>query len=141
MTWSWRRKSVSPGPNFCSITTGMTKPARSVAEFRNSEAAVAVIHTKECHTLKPKFGVDVARERVALEAVVLNHGEVPGDDGLGDRGIGGCAVDQGCFRLQREAKSDVRRFGADGSEHRPDFVVVNHSDGVVRGCAPYRGIS
>ena len=67
-------------------------------------------------------------------------GEVPGDDRFGNRGIGGCAVDQGSFRLQRQAKRDVRGFGADGSEHRPDFVVVNHSDGVVRSRAPDCGI-
>ena len=51
---------------------GMAESARCVAEFQNSEAAIAVVHAQNRDSLQSEFGVDVARQRVALQAIVLN---------------------------------------------------------------------
>ncbi len=46
---------------------GMTQPPRSITEFENSEAAVAIVHAQDRNPLQAEFGVDVARQRVALQ--------------------------------------------------------------------------
>ena len=66
----------------------MPQAAGRVFEFQNSEAAIAVIHPKKRDSLQTEFRVDVARERVALDAVVLNHRVIPGNDCFWNRGIG-----------------------------------------------------
>src|SRR5207253_721084 len=72
--------------------------------------------------------------------IILNVGEVPGNDGFWDGGVGGGAVNDWRFGLQREAQGDVGRLRTDGTEDGPDLVLINHSNGIVRGRAPNCGI-
>lgn len=68
---------------------GVSKAAGSVAKFPHSEPAVPVIDPQKCDTLYTEFGVDVTRECVALDAVVLNDRVEPGNDRLRDRWVRG----------------------------------------------------
>ena len=86
--------------------------------------------------MKSELGVDVAGERVALHAIVLERGEIPRDDCLRDGGIGGGAVDHGNFGLQIHAKTDVGGVAAERAIHGPDFFVVGHLDDLVAGGSP-----
>ncbi len=138
MMRSARVKSVAPGMYFCSISTGWPSRRDGVLELEDAEAAVAVVDAQQRDLLQSEVGVDPARERVALHAIVLNGGEIPGNDGFGNRGVGGGAVDDRHFGFQRDAQRDVGGIGADRAQHRPDFVVVGHLDDFVAGCSPDR---
>ena len=118
----------------------VAEPARCVAELDNSKTAVAIVHPQNRDPLQAELSVNVARQRVALHAVILDVGEVPGDGGFGDGGIGGRAVHQRSFGFQRQAKGDVRGFRTNGAEHCPNLVVIDHPDRFVRGSSPNGGI-
>ena len=68
---------------------GMTETTRSISELQNAEAAVAIVDAEDGDALQAELSVDVAGERVALHAIVLKRGEIPGNDGLRNGGIGG----------------------------------------------------
>src|SRR6266581_1349588 len=50
----------------------MAETAGRIAELDNSEAPVAVVHAQQGDALESKLCVNVTREGVALQAVVLN---------------------------------------------------------------------
>src|SRR5579872_4915685 len=114
----------------------MSEAAGCIFELQHAEAAVTVIHTQNPDSLDAEFCVDMTGERVPLNAIVLNDGEVPGNAGLGNSGIGGGAVHDRRLGLESEAQRDVGSLGADGSEDRPNFVVIDQPNGFVRGSAP-----
>ena len=114
----------------------MTEAARGVFEFEYAKAAVAIVDAEQGDLLQADIGVDSAGEGVALYAIVLDGGEVPGNDGFGNGGIGGGAVDDGNFGFEGDAERDVGGISADGAEHGPDFVVVGEFHHFIAGCAP-----
>ena len=105
---------------------GVTKPARDIAELAHAKAAVTVVDPQHRHALEAEFGIDVARQRQALHAVILQVGEVPRNVCFGNGGIGRCRIDDGDLGAQRHAQCDVRGLGADRPEDRPVLVVVDH---------------
>src|SRR5208337_2319909 len=106
----------------------------------DSEAAVAIIYAQNRDPLQAEFGVNVARQRVTLQAVVLNVGEVPRDNSFWNRRISRGAVHQWRLCLQSNSQSNVGCIAADRSKHGPDLLVVNHFDDLIAGRAPHRGI-
>src|ERR1035438_8934930 len=69
------------------------QPARGVFELEHAKAAVAVVDAQQGDLLQPDIAVDAARQRVALHTIVLDGGEIPGNDGFRNGGVGGSAVD------------------------------------------------
>ncbi len=136
ITCSWRVKVVSSGSVFLLDHYRMAETPRRVAKLDDSEAAVPFVDAQQRDPLQPEIAVDAAGEGVALHAVVLNRGENPGNDGLGNGGVGGSAVDDGQFGPQRDAQCDMGGIAADRPEHRPDLVVVNHLHDLVARRAP-----
>ena len=116
----------------------MAQAAGGVAELDDAEAAVAVVDAQERYPGQAEIGVDAPCQRVALDAVVLNGGEIPGNDGLGNGRIGGGGVDDRHLRLEADPEPDVSGVAADRTEHGPDLFVVRHLDDLVAGCAPQR---
>src|SRR5579885_3045571 len=57
---------------------GMSEAARSIAEFDDAEASVAVVDSQKSDALETELCVDMAGEGVSLNAVVLNVGVIPG---------------------------------------------------------------
>src|ERR1700690_215652 len=82
----------------------------------------------------------MARQRVALHTVILEHDEKTGNDGFWDGGIAGRAVHQWSLGFQRQPEGDVGGFRTNRAEHCPNFVVINHPDSIVGGSAPDGGI-
>src|SRR5579871_1638102 len=118
----------------------MAKTPRGVPKLDHAEAAVTIVNAENRDALEAELGVDVAGERVALHAIVLERGEIPRDDCLGNGGISGGAVDHGNFGFQIHAKADVRGVAAERSVHGPDFFVVGHLDDLVTGGSPRCGV-
>src|SRR5581483_1354115 len=58
----------------------MAAAAGSIAELDHAKTAVAVIHPQQSNPFHAEFGVNVARQGIALHPVILNIGEVPGND-------------------------------------------------------------
>ena len=52
--------------------------------------------------------------------------------------VGGGAVDDRHFGLQRNPQRDVRGVAADGAEHGPDLIVIGHLDEFVARSSPGR---
>src|SRR5579872_1239836 len=66
---------------------GVPEAARCIFEFENSEATVAIVHSQQRNSFQTEFGVDVSRERITLQAIILNDGVIPGNDRLGNRRV------------------------------------------------------
>src|SRR5436305_1555007 len=116
----------------------MSEAAGSVAKLDDAKAAITIVDAQQCNPLQAEFAVDMPREAIALHSIILKIGEVPGNDGLRYGRIGGGAVNDWRFGFKREAQSDVGRLRTDGAENGPDLILVNHSNGIVRGRAPNR---
>ena len=127
-----------PGKVFLFDGYGMSQAAGGVPEFDDAEAAVAVVDAQQRDAGQAQIGVDAPGQRVTLDAVVLERGQIPGDDGLGNGRVGGGGVDDGHLGLEADAEADVGGVGADRPEHGPDFVVVRHLDDLIAGRAPER---
>src|SRR5664279_6279781 len=63
---------------------GVAKAPRGIAQLHDAEAPIAVVDAKNADSLEANFSVDVAGEGEALDAVVLNIGEVPGNECFGN---------------------------------------------------------
>ncbi len=118
----------------------MPQPSRRVSEFQNAEAAIAFVDPQQRDPLQSQIGVNAPRQGVTLHAVVLNAGENPGNDGLGNGGIGRRAVDDRQFGPKRNSQRDMGGVGADRSQHRPNLVLIDHLHDLVAGSAPQRAV-
>ena len=68
------------GMNFCSITTGWPSLREASLKLSATKTTVAIVHAQQRNSLQTQIGVDVPRQRVGLHAVVLQIGEVPGNE-------------------------------------------------------------
>ena len=100
-----RRKSVSPARYFCSMAPDV--PASGgVPEFDDTKPAVAIVDAQERDPGHADIGIDSAGKGVSLDPVILNGGQVPGNDGFGNGGIGGGAIDDRHLGFQAD-ESDM----------------------------------
>ena len=66
----------------------VAEAAGGVFKLQNSKAAIPIVDAEDCDPFKTEFCVNVPGERVSLHAIILNNSVVPGDDCLGNSGIG-----------------------------------------------------
>src|ERR1035437_6874908 len=53
---------------------------KQVFEFKDTEPAVTVVHAQQGDPGQTQIRIDASGQRVRLDAVVLDRGQIPGDD-------------------------------------------------------------
>ena len=76
---------------------GMAEAARGVAELDDAEPAVAIVDAQDGDALQARVPCRCGAQACSTARDRPEVGEVPGDDGFRNGGIGGGAVDDGNF--------------------------------------------
>ena len=114
----------------------VTQSDGCVPELRRGHSPISVVQSQQCDTLQTKIGIDMARQRISLHAVVLQISEVPRNISLGNGWIGRGAIDDRNLGFKSNAQHNMSRLRTDRAEDRPVLIVVNHFDRFVPCRAP-----
>src|SRR5581483_3816119 len=104
----------------------MPETPGSVTKLDYAKTSVTIVHSQYRDALQRQLRINMTSQSIALHSIILQIGQVPGNDRLGDDGIRGGAVHQRRLCFQSYAQSNVRGVAADRAEHGPDLIVVDH---------------